>query len=206
MYIDLQKQTEGRSPRTRHHVHIVLGACMATAHRTKLPVANPMGALKQIPSIREIEQDADEQEDAIGEGLTETELASLMVGFRLHPSIRSLRSLRPPAPAAMSCWRCAGATSVSRRKRSGLNGLHFSKEFARRAGVIGVGNIRFHDLRGIHATGLLDAGIPVHTVAQRIGDDPAVLLRSYAKRRRTKQASDALAAAISNLTSGFLRS
>ena len=28
------------------------------------------------------------------------------------------------------------------------------------------------------ATALLDAGIPVHTVAQRIGDDPAVLLRN----------------------------
>ena len=86
------------------------------------------------------------------------------------------------------------------------NPRNFSKEFARRADVIGFGSTRFHDLRGIHATGLLDAGIPVHTVAQRIGDDPAVLLRSYAKRRRTKQANDALAAAISNLTSGFLRS
>jgi len=36
-----------------------------------------------------------------------------------------------------------------------------------------------HDLRGIHSTALLDAGIPVHTVAQRTGDDPATLLRSY---------------------------
>jgi hypothetical protein len=46
------------------------------------------------------------------------------------------------------------------------NPRNFSKEFARRANVIGFGRTRFHDLRGIHATALLDAGIPVHTVAQ----------------------------------------
>jgi hypothetical protein len=31
---------------------------------------------------------------------------------------------------------------------------------------------------------LLDAGVPVHVVAARIGDDPATLLRIYAKRTR----------------------
>jgi len=54
----------------------------------------------------------------------------------------------------------------------------FSKVFARRAERIGFGRIRFHDLRGIHATALLDAGIPPHTVAQRIGDDPTTVLRA----------------------------
>ena len=38
-------------------------------------------------------------------------------------------------------------------------------------------------MRGIHSTALLDLGIPVHTVAQRIGDDPAILLRNYTKRK-----------------------
>jgi hypothetical protein len=33
----------------------------------------------------------------------------------------------------------------------------------------------------IHATALLDADIPVHTVVRRIGD-PAILLRNYVKR------------------------
>jgi hypothetical protein len=46
---------------------------------------------------------------------------------------------------------------------------------------------------------LLDAGIPVQTVVQRIGDDPAVLLRNYAKRKRSKQADNNLSAAISSL-------
>jgi len=86
------------------------------------------------------------------------------------------------------------------------NPRNFSKEFARRADVIGFGRIRFHDLRGIHTTALLDAGIPVHTVAQRIGDDPAVLLSNYTKRSRTKDADEALAAAITALASGFLGS
>jgi hypothetical protein len=34
----------------------------------------------------------------------------------------------------------------------------------------------------------------VHTVAQRIGDDPAVLLRNYVKRKRSKQADKSLGA------------
>lgn len=84
------------------------------------------------------------------------------------------------------------------------NPRNFSKEFARRAEVTGFGGIRFHDLRGIHSTALLDAGIPVHTVAQRIGDDPAILLRNYAKRKRSKKADQSVASAIAALASGFL--
>jgi len=41
---------------------------------------------------------------------------------------------------------------------------------------------------------LLDAGVPVHTVAARCGHDPATLLRSYAKR--TKKADSSAAAVI----------
>ncbi len=73
------------------------------------------------------------------------------------------------------------------------NPRNFSKEFARRASLLGFGATRFHDLRGIHSTALLDSGIPVHIVAQRIGDDPAVLLRNYVKRKRTKAADASLA-------------
>ena len=86
------------------------------------------------------------------------------------------------------------------------NPRNFSKEFARRANRLGFGSTRFHDLRGIHATALLDAGIPVHTVAQRIGDDPAVLLRNYAKRKRTKTADTSLSDAIQAFAANFLGS
>ncbi|WP_433514403.1 tyrosine-type recombinase/integrase [Nonomuraea sp. CA-143628] len=41
--------------------------------------------------------------------------------------------------------------------------------------------IRLHDLRHIHATLLLLAGVPVHVVAARLGHaDPAITLRVYA--------------------------
>jgi integrase len=85
------------------------------------------------------------------------------------------------------------------------NPPNFSKEFARRANLLGFGTTRFHDLRGIHATALLDGGIPVHSVAQRIGDDPAVLLRNYAKRKRTKAADASLSNAIGAFAAGFLK-
>src|SRR5262249_8309972 len=62
--------------------------------------------------------------------------------------------------------------------------------------------LRFHDLRGSHETALLDAGVPVHVVAARCGHDPAVLLRSYAKR--TKKADTSAAAVISNLSKALL--
>jgi hypothetical protein len=56
----------------------------------------------------------------------------------------------------------------------------------------------------IHSTALLDAGIPPHTVAQRIGDDPDTLLRNYAKRRRSNKANESVVSAITAIAAGFL--
>ena len=78
-----------------------------------------------------------------------------------------------------------------------------TKEFARKAKALGFRGLRFHDLRGSHETALLDAGVPVHVVAARCGHDPAVLLRSYAKR--TKKADTSAAAIIGALSKGVLR-
>jgi integrase len=50
------------------------------------------------------------------------------------------------------------------------------------------------------------AGIPVHRVAHRIGDDPATLLRNYTKRKRSKAADKNLSEAIAGLAAGFLGS
>lgn len=45
---------------------------------------------------------------------------------------------------------------------------------------------RLHDLRHVHATTLLLAGVPVHVVAERLGhSDPAITLRVYAHVIRT---------------------
>jgi integrase len=81
---------------------------------------------------------------------------------------------------------------------------NFSKEFARRAKRLGFESFRFHHIRGTHSTLLLDRGVPVHTVADRIGDDPAVLLRNYAKRKRKNTPDNSVSAAIDALAAGFL--
>lgn len=62
--------------------------------------------------------------------------------------------------------------------------------------------IRFHDLRGSHETALLDAGVPVHVVAERCAHDPAVLLRAYAKR--TKKADATAANVIAGMSKAAL--
>jgi integrase len=56
--------------------------------------------------------------------------------------------------------------------------------------------IRLHDLRVTCGTLLLDRGVPVHVVAKRLGHDPAVLLRTYAKRTKggDDQAADVIGA------------
>jgi integrase len=77
-----------------------------------------------------------------------------------------------------------------------------TKEFIRRARKLGLPRLRFHDLRGTHETLLLDAGVPVHVVAARCGHDPAVLLRTYA--RRTKKADTSAAAVIGALSKRVL--
>jgi hypothetical protein len=65
--------------------------------------------------------------------------------------------------------------------------------FIRHAREVGFANLGFHDLRAAHSTAPLDRGVPAHVVAERIDDDPASLLWSYAGR--TKKA-DASAAAV----------
>jgi integrase len=62
--------------------------------------------------------------------------------------------------------------------------------------------IRFHDLRGIHETLLLDADVLVHVVAARCGHDPAILLWVYAKR--TKKVDTSAAAIIGALSKSVL--
>lgn len=58
---------------------------------------------------------------------------------------------------------------------------------------------RLHDLRHVHATLLLIAGVPVHVVAERLGHaDPAITLRVYAHviRQHADQAANTFAAAV----------
>jgi integrase len=75
--------------------------------------------------------------------------------------------------------------------------------FLHKARRLGFKGLRFHDLRATHGTQLLDEGVPVHIVAARLGHDPAVLLRAYAKK--TKKGDESAAEAIGKLSSGILR-
>jgi integrase len=78
-----------------------------------------------------------------------------------------------------------------------------TKEFTRKAATLSFPGLRLHDLRGTRETLLLDEGVPVHTVAARCGHDPAVLLRSYAKR--TRKGDTSAAAVIGAFSKGVLR-
>jgi integrase len=79
-----------------------------------------------------------------------------------------------------------------------------TRGFSRIARKLGFVGLRLHDLRGSHETILLDKGVPVHVVAARCGHDPAVLLKSYAKR--TKKADAAAAEVIGALSKSALGS
>jgi integrase len=272
------------APRTQHHVHTVLGSCLATAHRKGLIAANPMVRVEQVPAPDHF--DPDEEAVEIGEGLSEAELATLVAGFRPSTSLFAIVALAAATGARRNELLALRWTDLDAAKRTlrieraleqtkkfgirikppktkrgfrtvdlddGMMGVllkekerhqrlcagipdgaevdlslirlphdalmfpalsvsftaprhprNFSRDFAEQAKRLGFGNTRFHDLRGIHSTALLDAGIPVHTVAQRIGDDPAVLLRNYTKRQRSKQADERLSDTIAGLAAGFL--
>ena len=70
------------APRTQHHVHVVLGACLSTAHRKGVIAANPMLRVEQVPNAEgRLLDDDQREEDDIGEGLSEAELATIISGF-----------------------------------------------------------------------------------------------------------------------------
>jgi integrase len=277
----LYEGIEGKiAPRTQHHVHVVLGACLSAAVRKGLLSNSPIERAEKIPSPGEADH---------GQVLDQKQLATLVQGFRhsalypivaiaaftgarrneilalrwsdLDPMEKTLRieraleetrlekgtpSRRLKDPKRASHKRIISIDDAlvtllcnERRKHLRLkagvpdgaevdlslvrlpvdalifpsfagHSLDFTKlrdanavtrEFERQARKR-FPKLRFHDLRGSHETALLDAGVPVHVVAARCGHDPAVLLRSYAKR--TKKADTDAAAAIGKLLGGAL--
>jgi integrase len=302
LYIGLDAKGE-IEPRTQHHVHVVFGAMLATAHRKGMIAANPMLRVEQIPNPDPIivEGEYDPEDDELGEGLDEAQLKEVVAGFKTSASMyapvavdaatglrrnellalrltdlneekKTLRieraleqtkkfGIRFKPPKTKRGYRTIdlddGTFEILMKEKERLQRLqeripdgadvdlslvrlpakalifpaipaagepidfetprnprNFSKEFARRtehlretarkAGQPSFGKTRFHDLRGVHSTALLDAGIPIHRVAERLGDDPAVLLRNYMKRKRSKQADKSLSDALATLATGFL--
>jgi integrase len=79
-----------------------------------------------------------------------------------------------------------------------------SKAFAARAAGLGLGRIRFHDLRHTHATLLLQAGVPVAAVSARLGHaNAAVTLGIYS--HATSDAEAAAASVAGSLLSSVLK-
>jgi integrase len=274
LYVDLGGRL---APRTTHHVHSVLGACLGTAARTRRIVRNPMLELEKVPAAGEGDHgtvlDAVQLRNLIQAfegsslfpivatagrtGARRNEILALRCNdfdsvnktLRIERAIEETKQhgLRVKGPKTERGKRTitidddlAGLLLRQRERLQRLKagvpdgakvdlslvalpddallfpnppapGDEFSfatprkprgvtKEFARKARVLGFPRLRFHDLRGSHETALLDAGVPVHVVAARCGHDPAVLLHSYAKR--TKQADADAATTIGDLLAG----
>jgi len=270
LYVGL---TDKISPRTAHHVHIVLGACLTTAMRTGKIARNPMQRLVKVPApeepdhgmvldqdqlrallrgfkgrtfypmvataaftgarrneilaLRWSDLDVENRTLRIERALEATvkfgmrfkepksargkrtiaiddELVALLVAER-ERYLRIVAGVPDGAQVDLSLVKLPpdalmfpGETSLTKPRHP--NGV--SKEFHRKATALGFPALRFHDLRGTHETMLLDSGVPVHVVAARCGHDPAVMLRSYAKR--TKRADTSAAAVIGAITRGVL--
>ncbi len=78
----------------------------------------------------------------------------------------------------------------------------FGAERADVAASIGMPDIAFHALRHTHASQLIDAGVDVVTISERLGHaSPNITLKIYAYlfRNRDSKAADAINAALANL-------
>jgi integrase len=172
---------EGKiSTRTARHVHSVFNACLSAAKRTRKITVNPMESVTKVPSAGDSDH---------GIALDDDQLKTLLQGFKtsvLYPLVS-----------------VAAFTGARRNEILALRkDRNLSKEFGRRAKKILGFKFKLHWLRGTHETLLLDRSVPVHVVAARCGHDPAVLLRSYAKR--TKKADTSAANVIGGLSKAIL--
>ena len=273
LYVALAQKLK---PRTAHHVHTVFGACLGTATRKGLLLANPMLRVEQVPSPGESSHgmalDGDGLRKVVegfrGSALFPIVATAALTGARRNeilalrwtdfdPVNRSLRIERAVEETK------AGLTFKAPKTKRGTRTIAIDDElvalltaerekylrlvagvpdsatvdlslvrlpdgalmfpspagdrfdftrlrdphavtrgFVRHARRLGFKGLRFHDLRGAHETALLDAGVPVHTVAARCGHSPAVLLENYAKH--TRKADRSAAAVIGSLSKGIL--
>jgi integrase len=271
--IDLlyQKLEDVIAPRTAHHVHTVLSACLSTAVRKGLLAASPMAKVERVPSPGESDHgmalEADELQSLV-KGFKDSTLFAIVAtlaftGCRRNEALalrwtdldvanKTLRIERAIEQVKKEPLALKGPKRDDHKRTIGIDeslisilltererwlrvkagvpdvaavdlslvklpadalmfpaplgkGEHLSfaklrdpravsRLFRRRARKLGFKTLRLHDLRGSHETILLDAGVPLKTVADRCGHDPAVLLRNYAKRSKKgdKSAADVI--------------
>jgi integrase len=102
--------------------------------------------------------------------------------------VATLRSLLPAGALIFP----ASPTDPTKPRRHGP----ISKAVAARAAKLGLGRVRFHDLRHTHATLLLQVGVPVAAVSARLGHaNAAVTLGIYSHATTDAEAAAAQAAA-----------
>jgi len=110
--------------------------------------------------------------------------------------VTTLRSLLPERALIFP----ASPLDPAKPRRHG----QISKAFAARAAKLGLGGLRFHDLRHTHATLLLQAGVPVAAVSARLGHaNAAVTLGIYS--HATSDAEAAAASVAGTLLSSVLK-
>lgn len=79
-----------------------------------------------------------------------------------------------------------------------------SRKFRVLAETVGIGHT-LHSLRHFHITELLTAGVDVETVAQRVGDDPRTIYKTYShfRPRADRRAADAIGAVLAGRPAGL---
>lgn len=79
-----------------------------------------------------------------------------------------------------------------------------SRRFRVLAGSLDIGHT-LHSLRHFHITELLTAGVDVETVAQRVGDDPRTIYKTYShfRPRADRRAADAIGAVLAGRPTGL---
>lgn len=79
-----------------------------------------------------------------------------------------------------------------------------SRKFRTLAETLGIGHT-LHSLRHFHITELLTAGVDVETVAQRVGDDPRTIYKTYShfRPRADRRAADAIGAVLAGRATGL---
>jgi integrase len=121
-------------------------------------------------------------------GLDEALLSLLKEEFELHlrlstgdfeEQVLDLSLSQLPKEALIFPTHPASGGSIDFTEHRRPHGV--TQGFIKRAKRMGFKKLRLHDLRVTHGTLLLNAGVPIHEVARRLGHDPAVLLKTYAK-------------------------
>lgn len=88
-------------------------------------------------------------------------------------------------PSDALCFPAADSDDITRLR----NPTSVSTSFGQHAAKAAFPGLTLHDVRASHGTVLLDNGVPVHTVAERLGHDAKTLLAHYARRTKRSDAT-----------------